>query len=232
MQVSIVIPVFNKFNFTKSCLNDLKPLKGNCEVVVVDNGSSDETKSQLEDNKDIVYIRNDVNYGFAKACNIGFAKSTGKYVMFLNNDIRVKEKHNTWPIHIISEIENDRNCIVGPTGGYVDPKDDFKFVYESHNDGRKINYMSGWCLTAYRDTWDKLIINDYCGPFSEEFGLAYFEDTDLSFRATRQGIGFKLVDIPVVHFGKISSSQINTYELYNKARRIFINKWGKHDIRK
>lgn len=232
MQLSIVIPVFNKYNFTKSCLNDLRHLKGNCEIVVVDNGSSDDTQKELENDKDIVYIRNDVNYGFAKACNIGFAKSTGKNVMFLNNDIRVKEKHTTWPVHIISELHNSGERIVGPTGGYVDPKHDFQFVYESHNDGRPINYMSGWCLSASRDVWNKLIINDYIGPFSEEFGLAYFEDTDLSFRAARQGIEFKLVDIPVVHFGKISSSQINTHALYNKARQIFVNKWGKHDVRK
>ena len=98
MKLSIVIPVFNNWNFTKSALRDLSKLPDDHEIIVVDNGSSDDTCKldnpvDLELHKIFVYIRNEENLGFAKACNIGFAKSSGEHVCFLNNDIRVKDKY-------------------------------------------------------------------------------------------------------------------------------------------
>ena len=49
--LSIVIPVFNKFNFTKACLSDLSKLSSDHEIIIVDNGSTDETQAQLEGSK-------------------------------------------------------------------------------------------------------------------------------------------------------------------------------------
>lgn len=229
MKLSIIIPVFNKWNFTKSCLNDLSKLSmDNHEVIVIDNGSTDETRKEIHKPEyDFVrYTRSDENLGFAVACNTGFLLSSGHIIMFLNNDIKVRNNHNNWTDSIFSSMEE--NMLVGPTGGMVD--DNFNFLYETNDSKKKINYMSGWCLSAFRNTFNKLRMGD--GPFSDEFGLAYFEDTDLGFRASRAGIGFKLVDIPVVHFGRISSNQINTHKLYSEARAIFTKKWTKNDVTK
>lgn len=228
-KISIVIPVFNKWNFTKSCLDDLSKLPTDThEVIVIDNGSSDETREAIHDTKyDFVqYTRSLSNLGFAKACNIGYARATGNIVMFLNNDIRVKSNHNNWTDIIFKTLQDNKNTLVGPTGGMVDPKKDFQFLYETNSPNKPINYLGGWCLSAYTDLFNSLKINNYSGPFSEEFGIAYFEDTDLGFRATRASIPFKLVEIPVIHFGKITSNQINTHKLYSEARKIFIKKWS------
>ena len=46
-KLSIVIPVFGKFNFTRACLSDLFKLPFNHEIIVVDNGSTDETQAEL-----------------------------------------------------------------------------------------------------------------------------------------------------------------------------------------
>jgi GT2 family glycosyltransferase len=232
-KLSIVIPVFNKWNFTKSCLNDLMQLPEDHEIIVVDNGSSDETQEGLKAFPRVKVFRNEENLGFAKACNLGFSECSSMNLMFLNNDIRVKSNHTDWTNIIIESITD--NCLIGPTGGYVDPSNNFQFVYETTDSNKKINYMSGWCLAASRAVWSKLWIprnETYAGKgppaqiFSEEFGLAYFEDTDLGFRAKKLKIDFKLIDIPVMHFGKISSGQLNTNALYSKARQIFINKWN------
>jgi len=111
-------------------------------------------------------------------------------------------------------------------------------MYETQDPTKKINYVGGWCLTASRATWLKLYLpreGTYAATinsapplqiFSEEFGLAYFEDTDMGFRAKKLGITFKLIEIPVIHFGKISSGQLNTNALYSNARSIFIKKWS------
>lgn len=60
------------------------------EVVVVDNGSSDETGSLL-DNADFGYsirgIRNDANQPFSEGCNAGAGMAMGELLLFLNNDV-------------------------------------------------------------------------------------------------------------------------------------------------
>ena len=228
-RLSIIIPVFNKSNFTKSCLQDLCQLdKNKHQIIIVDNDSKDNTeevvRSFMKDHYNIIYIRNDQNYGFAQACNRGYNASHYANVLFLNNDIRVKSNHNNWTDLLINELEED--MLAGPTGGKVDPKT-FQFLYETNDLKKDINYMSGWCLAGKKRTFNKLIINNYIGPFSEEFGIAYFEDTDIGFRSKDLNIKFKLIQIPVIHFGKISSSQLNTNKLYTEARKIFINKWKK-----
>lgn len=234
-KMSIVIPVFNKWNFTKACLNDLFKLKDN-QIIVVDNGSSDETQLELSkiQTANFTYWRNHGNLGFASACNQGFDFANSDNVLFLNNDIRVKSDWTDWTAPLIDGVQD--GSLAGPTAGYVDPANNFQFHYETSDSKKKHNYMSGWCLAAKKETFLKLeikrnpiLLYDHVPAtqiFSEEFGLAYFEDTDLGFRAKKLQIPFKIIDIPVVHFGKISSGQINTGALYSKARQIFIKKWA------
>ena len=54
MKISIIIPVWNKEKYTKSCLNDLIKLKPtgrikNYEIIIVDNASTDKTESIVND---------------------------------------------------------------------------------------------------------------------------------------------------------------------------------------
>lgn len=232
-KLSIVVPVFNKFNFTKACLKDLSQLSSDHEIIVIDNGSSDETQSNLEGSIELVYQRNKDNLGFAKACNIGYALATAPNVLFLNNDIRVKSNHTDWTIELIKWCPH---ALVGPTMGQLDDQLNFKQEANRLLPGK--SYMGGWCLASSKEIFNKLElprqspISDAPVPhipqiFSEEFGLAYFEDTDLGFRARQQKIEMKVVEIPVVHFGKQTSSQLNTHQLYTNARQIFVKKWSK-----
>lgn len=227
LQLSIIVPVYNKYNFTKSCLQDLFQLPSDThEIIVFDNGSSDETQSELETIKDrpnFHYIRSEHNGGFAFACNSGYQAATAPNVLFLNNDVRVKNAYQFWTQALLEHCDH---ALVGPTMGQLDQN--FNFIREANTQltGERI-YMSGWCLASSKKILDKLRIENYIGPFSEEFGLAYFEDSDLGFRARQLNIPIKVVNIPVVHFGKISSQQLNTYNLYTKAKKIFTEKWRK-----
>ena len=218
--LSIVIPVYNKYAFTRSCLNDLSKLPDDHEIIVVDNGSTDETQKELENNKRIVYLRNNDNRGFAFACNSGYNVATAPNVLFLNNDIRVKSNYTDWTADLIKWAPT---VLVGPTMGQLDK--DLNFVQEGNRLLTGNSYMSGWCLASSKEIWNKLIIDNYKGPFSEEY-FCYFEDTDLSFRAKKLKIRTLVVDVPVVHFGKQTSSQLNVHKLYTEARKIFVKKWG------
>lgn len=92
--VSVVIPVFNKFDLTRDCLESLKRYAPDLamEVVVVDNGSTDATVAELEPLGRNLFqerfhrIRHETNRNFGPACNAGALEARGEFVFFLNND--------------------------------------------------------------------------------------------------------------------------------------------------
>ncbi|EGJ51982.1 glycosyltransferase family 2 protein [Desulfocurvibacter africanus] len=93
---SVIIPVFNKWELTSACLESLAAHSpGDIEVIVVDNGSTDETRSacgpfgrNLFGNRFRV-LHQERNLNFAPACNIGARAAQGMYLLFLNNDTLV-----------------------------------------------------------------------------------------------------------------------------------------------
>ncbi len=90
MDYSIVMPVYNRADLTRDCLRTLPPTlagAGNGELIVVDNGSQSDTADVLAEFPWVRVIRNEVNLGFAAACNQGAAAAAGQDVCFLNNDM-------------------------------------------------------------------------------------------------------------------------------------------------
>ncbi len=86
---SIVIPCFNQADLTLQCLRSLAVATepGTYEVILVDNGSTDATASLTgSDDGSFRVVRNEVNLGFARACNQGAAVATAPVIVFLNND--------------------------------------------------------------------------------------------------------------------------------------------------
>lgn len=230
MKLSIVIPVFNKWNFTKSCLTDLAKLSNGHEIIIIDNASSDETSKDLASfmvslnaSCGMVPTRNEENTFHSKACNQGFRLAHGDYVCFLNNDIRVKSNHQNWTDALISACDST-NGIVGPTMGQLDNK--LNFVREANEQLTGHSYLGGWCIAAKREVWEKVKIPNTNQVWNEEFPF-YFNDTDLSFRARQLSIPLTVVKLPdVVHFGKVSAAQVNIPKLYQEGRNVFLRKWA------
>jgi GT2 family glycosyltransferase len=229
MKLTIVIPVHNNWHLTRACLEDLAALPDDHEVYIVDNGSTDDTQKLATQEgfvanfcfpKNLIVNRFRTNTGFAHACNLGYAKAMGEYVMFLNNDIRVTGDYKTWTQPI---IEAAKDALVSPTAGKLDSN--FNFVCEaSKMPTTGYRYLSGWNLTASREVFQKLTLSEYIGPFTEEF-TTYFEDTDLSLRAQELNIPLRMVSIPVRHLGKMTSKKLDTLKLYLPAKAKFIAKW-------
>lgn len=222
-KLAIVVPVYNNWYYTNKLIKMILQLPNDHKLIIVDNGSNDETKNLKTSNFEV--IKNDSNLGFAKACNQGFdlANKLGyQNVMFLNNDIKVYDKLNSWTEEIIRGSE--QGFIVGPTIGCID--DNFQFICESGKFPTKgFGYMSGWCITASTSTWKKLILSGDIGPFSTKF-FAYFEDTDLSFRARMIPIEFLIVKIPVRHIGRATGKIIGLQSAYINSKEIFMNLWN------
>lgn len=87
--VSIVIPVRDRAEFTRRCLVALARTvdPATTEVVVVDNGSTDDTSALLAGPpRPLRVLRNPDNLGFARASNQGARAARGALLVFLNND--------------------------------------------------------------------------------------------------------------------------------------------------
>ena len=226
IELSIIIPVFNKYNFTNRCLSDLFNLDENTiEIIVVDNASSDETQKELSKitRKNFVYIRQTKNEMFSGGSNIGYSVSKGSHILFLNNDIKVNSNKSGWDKILLDELITRPNTLIGITGGKLD--DIANFIYETRANQRDFNYISGWFLAGSKKTLDKLINKSNNELWSRD--LFYFSDPDLCFRAEKLGIKLHLTEkIDIAHFGKISSGQLNISALYKDGLAKFKQKWN------
>jgi N-acetylglucosaminyl-diphospho-decaprenol L-rhamnosyltransferase len=86
--IDVVIVAYNHYELTESCLLHLREQTVDHHVIIVDNGSTDETRARLRAEWPEVQLEEiDVNRGFPEACNKGVAAGTGEIVVLLNNDV-------------------------------------------------------------------------------------------------------------------------------------------------
>lgn len=97
VDLSVIIVSYNTADLLVAAVESVvKTVKKiSYEIIVVDNNSTDETSKKIKDQKskikNLVLIQNKENSGFSKANNQGVAKSTGRYVLFLNSDTVIYE---------------------------------------------------------------------------------------------------------------------------------------------
>jgi glycosyltransferase involved in cell wall biosynthesis len=93
---SIVLPTYNREIFISNTINSiLNQTFADFEILIVDNQSTDRTKEIVLNYEDprIIFIQNDKNYERCYSRNVGIARSSGKYILFLDSDDLVEENH-------------------------------------------------------------------------------------------------------------------------------------------
>ena len=111
--LSIVIPVYNVQDYIGKCLNSLKTFDARIEVLVVDDGSPDESckviKNYEKNYPNIHYIQKG-NGGVSSARNLGIALSKGKYITFVDGDDFVDEQYLPKIMEYIQTLDFDLLC--------------------------------------------------------------------------------------------------------------------------
>lgn len=92
--VSIIIPSKDHPGILKQCIDSIRDFTNyrNYEIIVVDNGSSDENREILEQylsSAGAAYVYEKEDFNFSKMCNTGAAHARGDYLLFLNDDIEI-----------------------------------------------------------------------------------------------------------------------------------------------
>ena len=93
IDVSIVIPTFNRLWSLPAAVDSCFAAGGNVEVIVVDDGSTDGTWEWLQGRPDLVALRNE-NWGKDWAVVAAMARAKGEYVRFLDSDDWLKPGAN------------------------------------------------------------------------------------------------------------------------------------------
>jgi GT2 family glycosyltransferase len=251
---SVIVPTTNNSEQLYPCLtsivshSDMKVT----EIIVVDNGSTDSTnqiceifKTQLGDS--FKFVRLEENKGFCVGTNEGLKISSGKYVVWLNDDTLAT---TNWLEGLRSSIETPHmthsniglagprsNCVAGgqhikelskmlPTDlATVTPQ----VLAESHKyrlqsaDGSVLNaerlttFLSGFCLMVKREVMDKI------GYIDELYSPGGFCDNDYVTRAIRAGFGCVISEHSFVYHA--GSQTLN--RLYPEMRG-GVKNWSKY----
>lgn len=239
MKASIVILNWNGEDFLKKFLPSVVRFSDYswAEIVVADNGSSDNSKEVVsKEFPSVKYLQLDKNYGFAEGYNRALAKIKSDYFVLLNSDIEVSEG---WLKSLVEMMDSDPSigacqpkimCLnsrdtfeyAGAGGGFID-KYGYPFcrgrilnIQEKdngqYNDPGEIFWSTGACIIVRVNIWKEL--NGFDGDF-----WAHMEEIDLCWRMKNRG--YKIMYDPesvVYHLGGGSLSYGNPLKIYLNFR--------------
>jgi GT2 family glycosyltransferase len=235
--VSIIIPLFNNLDLTKSCIESIEEFTPEeYEIIFVDNGSKDGTGDYLKFNMKPNWklIENNENKGFPVACNQGMCLSEGEYILILNNDTVVSPEWLKGMLECINSA--DDIGIVGPrtnnVSGAQAVKDGFYNDYDSYvkyainfRKAMKGLYLPRWRIVGFCYLFKRQLI-DEIGYFDERFTPGNFEDDDYCLRAMEAGYRNMICsDVFIHHHGSMSHDKSTFAQILEANQKKFVDKW-------
>jgi glycosyltransferase involved in cell wall biosynthesis len=178
---SIIIPTFNRAHVINRAIQSvMHQTFDNFELIIVDDGSTDNTKEIVQRVKDsrLYYVFQE-NKGVSAARNAGVVLSRGRYITFLDSD---DEALPEWLEHFVKAFERDKNTEIVCVGAKIEINgagDRKEIPQLPRNMGKLFNNQQ--CLfrppgvfAVHRDLFDAV------GGYAEE--LQYGENTELMIR--------------------------------------------------
>lgn len=193
LPITAIVVSYNAAELLAACVNSLR-VAGAAEVIVVDNCSTDDSAGKARNLADKVIIL-PRNMGFGAACNIGAARSSEKYLLFINPDTEIETKALALASEIMTAHENCGVVGLGLVGVGGEPE---KWSFDYYDPGlsrllarklfppRRPNravdcaWVSGGALMTRRTVFEQL------GGFDRGFFM-YWEDADYCRRARQAG---------------------------------------------
>jgi len=208
--ISVVVPNWNgKKLLEKNLPLVFKALPRDCEVIIIDDGSTDGSKKMINDQWPMVkLIANNKNKGFVYTANRGVKEAKGDFVVLINTDV-IPQKGFLKPalkhfedekVFAVSLSEQDYGWAkIWWRGGFIHIGDGGK---------SKAAHISAWASGGSaifrKSMWRRL------GGFDPLYGPFYWEDFDIGFRAWKNG--WKIIWEPkarALHQHESTTSKVN-----------------------
>jgi GT2 family glycosyltransferase len=242
--MSIVLVCWNNREYLGPCLESLYAagLRRSYETVVVDNGSTDGSRSMLRERyPEIRVIQNDRNVGLGRASNQGIEATRGRHVLLLNNDTLVNGPSLDALVDFLDahpEAGAVGGRLLNPDGSFQAGPADFSSLreefliatrlgellwegYPSHTDDghvRPVGWLSSACLLLRRAALEKV------GLLDEEYFI-YGDETDLQYRL--QQAGWPVYYLPcaqTIHYGGRSMDRWRRRKMVYRGKMLFYRK--------
>ena len=107
--LSICVPTFNRDLILKDCLENILLSKSqNIEIIISDNGSTDDTEQVVKSFNDIrlTYYKNQINLGYDLNIINLIKKARGKFIFFISDEDKINVSGINWIIDVISKNED------------------------------------------------------------------------------------------------------------------------------
>jgi GT2 family glycosyltransferase len=192
--VSVIIPTYNRATFISEAIESVMAQDyHDFEIVVVDDGSTDNTQEILQDFSEILVVRQDCQ-GVSAARNAGIARASGRLIAFLDSD-------DLWlPAKLSTQVaffDSNPNALICQTeetwirdGIRVNPKKRHK-----KHSGMIFERSLELCIVSPSAVMMRSSLFDEVGEFDET--LPVCEDYDLWLRVSRR-FPVYLIDVPLV----------------------------------
>lgn len=253
--VSIIIPTRDGYDDMLRCLNSIvaKTSYPNYEIIVADNGSTDERmeklyakfKGQLGERFRVESI--DIPFNYSRINNLAAQKAKGKYLLFLNNDTEVITPG--WITKMVSFAQFERIGMVGAKlyypnqtiqhagvivglGGaaghchHTYPKGDFGYFGKLEINVNYLAVTAACCMIRKADF-------EQLGGFEEKLTVA-FNDVDLCLREYEAGHdNVWLHGVELYHYESQTRGYENTPEKkarFDQETKFMEDRWGKYIV--
>jgi|WetSurSiteA1Bulk_404760.scaffolds.fasta_scaffold66434_2 O-antigen biosynthesis protein len=243
--LSIIMPVYNQWEYTELAIKSIvKNTQIAFELIVIDNGSSDDTGENLKKitieskNWEVGVFRpiyKKENTGFPKAVNDGLRRAKGKYLCIINNDVVVSKYCFE---RMVDHLNNGLDLVGVCTNSVAGPQQKLVKVYDGiegfekraeefylENKGQFSLYhiIIFFCVMIKKEVFDKI------GILDEVYTPGNYEDDDFCLRAIESGFKCGVAkDIFVHHFRSVTmqEKEFEYEKLLKRNRKIFVGKWG------
>jgi len=221
--VSIIIPTYNRAHLIGQAIQTNQTYQ-DLEIIVVDDGSSDNTEDVVRSLKDerIRYIRHEKNKGATAARNTGIKAAKGDYIAFQDSD-------DEW---LPQKLEKQMNVFetVSPKVGVVytgflrienDKKEYIPYSWVTQKEGDihrellKGNFIGTPVLLVRKECFEK------AGMFDER--LPRLQDWELVLRLSKY-YDFKFVDEPLLKSPYMPDSISSSEKAWIKALKLILSK--------
>lgn len=218
---TISVLCMNHSDLTKKCIESIAKFSDNYELIVTDNGSTDDTPALLKRFKKklgekITVITNRTNKGFQEPNEHALTLARGQYFVLFNNDM---EACDGWLDSLRAPFDcNPRLALTGISNTCCTIDGNFRGQGAAPNVPPE--YIEGGCLMT-----PCALVRKH-GLFSPYLKFCYWEDTDLSLRMRELGYDIATVDVSISHDHRSSTSRhLDLREVIAHNEKAMWEKW-------